>query len=235
MDLPLIRKTNYPKAIENDYVYAQFSFNYKDPEKYSSTFDSLNQVFTRFCTLFKIEMPSNKLTYFIHQNNLEINLVSGSPKPGITGGFVIDEYIHSVGMDINLLTHEGVHYLIEPKIKFRNQFFQEGIPEAFGLIMNPQWIKDNCRLTSTYFDYDLKSLITGEIEFFKGPHKNDQLLSYPFSGLFVYYLIKTWGIDKTVEYCNCQYTINCFDTVLGKPLDMTIKEWKDWIVSMTEN
>jgi hypothetical protein len=80
-----------------------------ESEKYKSTLDSLNKVFLQFCTLLKIDMPSEKLDYFIHKDPGELNIVCGSPRPGTTGGLVIDGLIHSVGMNLDLLVHEGVH------------------------------------------------------------------------------------------------------------------------------
>ena len=233
VDLDLIRKENYNRIIENDFVKTHFSCKVENPNKYKSTLDSLNVVLIEFCKLFKVDMPSQKLEYFIHYDQIEINIVSGSPKPGTTGGFVIDGFIHSVGMDLDLLTHEGVHFIFNQKIKFRDQFFNEGIPGAFGLFLHPDQAQSDCKLMLDYMDYDFKTLITGGLDFYKAPYKNGQCLSYQISGLFVKYLIDKWGMDKMIEFYKYPDVSTGFEKVFNKRLDSIILDWKQWITSMT--
>jgi len=222
VDLDLIRKENYNRIIENDFVKTHFSCKVENPNKYKSTLDSLNVVLIEFCKLFKVDMPSQKLEYFIHYDQIEINIVSGSPKPGTTGGFVIDGFINSVGMDLDLLTHEGVHFIFNQKIKFRDQFFNEGIPGAFGLFLHPDQAQSDCKLMLDYMDYDFKTLITGGLDFYKAPYKNGQCLSYQISGLFVKYLIDKWGIDKMIEFYKYPDVSTGFEKVFNKRLDSII-------------
>lgn len=235
VDLELIRTENYSKIIENDFIKARFSCKFEYPNKYQSTLDSLNVVFIQFCKLFKTNMPSQKLEYFIHYEPNELNIVSGSPKPGITGGLVIDGLIHSVGMNLDLLTHEGAHYIFNQKIQYRDQFFNEGIPGVFGLYLHPDQVQIDCKLMLDYFDYDFKALITGDLDFFKGPYINGQCLSYHISGLFVKYLIDTFGIDKTIEFYKYPDLKTAFQTIFDKKLESIILDWKHWITTITKN
>ncbi|MCX6239334.1 MAG: hypothetical protein NTY07_17575 [Bacteroidia bacterium] len=233
VDLDLIRKENYSRIIENDFIKARFSCKFENPYKYQSTLDSLNEVFNTFCKLFKTDMPSQKLEYFIHYELFELNIVSGSPKPGTTSGLVIDGFIHSVGIDLDLLTHEGVHFIFNQKIKFRDQFFNEGIPGAFGLYLHPDQLQTDCKLILDYIDYDFYRLITGGLDFYKAPYKNGQCLSYQISGLFVKYLIDNWGIDKTIEFYKYPEVNKGFEKIFNKPLDSLIQDWKQWIMTMS--
>lgn len=235
VDLELIRKENYSKIIENDFIKARFSCKFEYPNKYQSTLDSLNVVFIQFCKLFKTNMPSQKLEYFIHFEPNELNIVSGSPKPGITEGLVIDGLIHSVGMNLDLLTHEGAHYIFNQKIQYRDQFFNEGIPGVFGLYLHPDQVQIDCKLMLDYLDYDFRALITGDLDFFKGPYINGQCLSYHISGLFVKYLIDTFGIDKTIEFYKYPDLKTAFQTIFDKKLESIILDWKHWITTITKN
>ena len=233
-DLDIIRKENYSRIIENDFIKARFSCKFENPNKYQSTLDSLNVVFLQFCKLFKTNMPSQKLEYFIHNDPHELNIVCGSPKPGTTRGLVIDGLIHSVGMNLDLLTHEGVHYIFNQNIQYRDQFFNEGIPGIFGLYLHPDQIQIDRKLLLDYLDYDFRSLITGEIDFFRGPYKNGQCLSYQISGLFVKYLVDTFGIDKTIEFYKYPDLKKAFETVFDKKIETIIRDWIQWISTLTK-
>jgi len=97
VDLALIRKENYSQKIDNKYLEACFSCNYKTISQFQSSIDDLIDSFDDFCRLYKVNRPSQKLRFFIHSDQLDINIVSGDPKPGSTGGLVIDSLIHTIG------------------------------------------------------------------------------------------------------------------------------------------
>jgi hypothetical protein len=234
VDIELIRKENYSRIIENDFVKAHFSCRFDDPNKYKTKLDSLNDIFKEFCKVFKINMPTQKLDYFIHSDFTEINIVSGSPKPGKMSGFVVDGLIHTVGLDLGLLMHEGVHFIFLNSIKYRDQFFNEGIPGFFGLYLHPDQINTDKKLLLDYLDYDFKSLITGKTDFFRGPYKDGQLLSYQISGLFVKFLVDTYGIDKTIEFYKYPDLTKAFETVFEKKIETIISDWIKWILSRTK-
>jgi hypothetical protein len=235
VDLGKIRRDNYSRIYENDFINARFSCSIMESGKYKSTLDSLNQVFQQFCSLLKINMPSEKLDYFIHKDPGELNIVCGSPRPGTTGGLVIDGLIHSVGMNLDLLIHEGVHYIFLSNIKFRDQFFNEGIPGFFGLYRHPEQVAIDSRLILDYQDKDFKSLITGQTDFFKGPYKNGQCISYQISGLFVKYLVETYGIDKTIDFYKDRDLKNAFENTFNKELDSIIIDWRLWLSIKSNN
>lgn len=230
VDLDKIRKENYTRVIENEFIKARFSCSLPEPNKYISTIDSLNIVFLQFCRLFKISMPSKKLDYFIHANPNDLNFISGSPKPGTTGGLVIDGLIHSVGMNIDLLTHEGVHYIFLNSVKYRDSFFNEGVPGFFSIYQHPKQLITDSQLILDYLDYDFKGLIMGQIDFFRGPYKNDQCLSYQISGLFVKYLFDNYGIDKMIQFYKEKDLELAFQYSFNKSLDTIIPDWKQWIL-----
>ncbi len=58
VDIELIRKENYNRIIENDFVKAHFSCRFDDPNNYKTKLDSLNVTFKEFCKVFKISMPA---------------------------------------------------------------------------------------------------------------------------------------------------------------------------------
>jgi hypothetical protein len=229
VDLALIRKENYFQKIDNEYIEACFSCRYKNISQFQVTIDSLIDSFTDFYRLYKVEKPSHKLKFFIHSEQLEINIVSGDPKPGSTGGFVSDSLIHTVGIDKELLTHEGVHFIFNSNSRSQNAFFNEGIPLSFTLFQHPERITNDCKLIKD--NLEIQDLITGKTTFWRGPYKNGLCLSYPISGLFVKFLIDKYGIDKLRKFYQYGDITEGFKTVYKMELSMAVTEWKSFVLS----
>jgi hypothetical protein len=229
VDLALIRKENYSQKIDNEYLEAVFSCKYKTTSQFQVTIDSLIDSFTEFCGLYKVSRPSQKLKFFIHTDQSEINLVSGDPKPGSTGGFVIDSLIHTVGINKELLIHEGVHYIFNSNSRSHNAFFNEGIPMSFALFEHHDRITNDCKLIKD--NLEIQDLITGKATFWMGPYKDGQCLSYPISGLFVKFLIDKYGMDKLKRFYQCGDIVEGFKTVYNMDLQIIISEWKNFVLS----
>jgi hypothetical protein len=228
VDLALIRRENYSQKIDNKYIEACFSCNYKTINQFQSSIDDLIDSFDDFCRLYKVTKPSQKLKFYIHRDQLEINIVSGDPKPGTTGGLVIDSLIHTVGIDKELLTHEGVHFIFNYNFRSPNAFFNEGIPSSFALFQHPERITNDCKLIQD--NLEITDLITGKTEFWKGPYKSGQCLSYPISGLFVKFLIDKYGIDKLKRVYQYPDLTEGFKTIYNVELPMIVENWKDFIL-----
>jgi hypothetical protein len=232
VDLELIRKENYSGKIENDYLEARFSCKYKINVQLHVPIDSLIDSFNDFCRLYKVMKPPQKLKFFIHSDQSEINIVSGDPKPGTTGGFVIDSLIHTVGIDKELLTHEGIHFIFNSRSGSQNAFFNEGIPSSFALFQHPERITYDSRLIKD--NLEIQDLITGKTEFWKGPYKNGQCLSYPISGLFIKYLIDSYGIDRLKRLCQFSDITEGFKTVYNMELSFAVTDWKNLVLRNLE-
>lgn len=228
VDLALIRKENYAKKIDNKYIEACFSCKYKTVSQFQGSIDVLMNSFDDFCRLYKVTQPSQKLKFFIHTDQLEINIVSGDPKPGSTGGIVIDSLIHTVGLDEELLTHEGVHFIFNSNLKSPNAFFNEGIPLSFALFQHPERITNDCKLIQD--NLEITDLITGKTGFWNGPYKNGQCLSYPISGLLVKYLLDKYGIDKLKRFYQYPDVAEGFKAVYNGELPIMVKEWKNYVL-----
>jgi hypothetical protein len=227
VDIALIQKENYSRKIDNDYLEAGISCNYKTISQFQLTIDSLIYSFTEFCRIYKVNRPSQKLKFFIHSEQSEINIVSGDPKPGTTGGFVIDSMIHTVGMDKELLTHEGVHFIFNSSSGSQNAFFNEGIPMSFALFEHSDRIKNDCKLIQD--NLEIEDLITGKTTFWRGPYKNGQCLSYPISGLFIKFLIDKYGIDKLKRFYRYPDINDGLKSVYNLELPMAVTEWKSFV------
>ena len=232
VDLELIRKENYSQKIENEYLEACFSCKYKTISQFQASIDDLIKSFETFCRLYEIKKPSQRLQYFIHWDQSEINIVSGDPKPGTTGGLVIDGLIHTVGIDKELLTHEGVHFIFNSNLKSPNSFFNEGIPGSFALFQHPERITIDCKLIQD--NPDIADLITGRTGFWKGPYKNGQCLSYPISGLFIKFLIDRYGMDRLKRFYQYPDVTEGFKNAYNVELPMIVKEWRDFVLRNIE-
>ena len=228
VDLALIREENYYQKIDNEYIEAYFSCKYNTISQFQSSIDTLIDSFDDFCRLYKVKKPTQKLKFFIHLDQLEINIVSGDPKPGSTGGLVIDSLIHSVGLDNELLTHEGVHYIFNSSLKSPNAFFNEGIPMSYTLFQNPGRIKNDCKLILD--NLKIKDLISGKTAFWNGPYKNGQCLSYPISGLFVKFLIDKYGIDKLKLFYQFTDIEKGLKAVYNVELPVIATEWENYVI-----
>lgn len=229
IDVELLRKRNYAQSINNEFVTARFSYKYESINGFEQKLDSLNKLFIDFCQRYKVDMPNQKLEYYIHHDQIDINLVSGSPKPGTTGGYVVDGLVHSVGMDINLLVHEGIHHIFNSIQSHPNSFFNEGIPCSYSLFLNPENIAKDCKLVLSYLSSDLEGLIVGDIDFWKAPYYKGSCLSYQFSGLFVKYLIDTYGIEKVKEFYRYSDVEEGIKRVFDCNLEQVTSVWKNWI------
>lgn len=228
VDLALIRNENYSQKIDNSYLEACFSCKYNTIGQYQSLIDTLTDSFNDFCRIYQVKQPAQKLKFFIHWDQSEINIVSGNPRPGSTGGLVIDSLIHTVGMDKELLSHEGAHFIFNYNLRSPNAFFNEGIPSSFALFQHPERITGDCKLIQD--NLEIKDLITGKTEFWKGPYKNGQCLSYPISGLFVKYLIDKYGIDKLKRFYQYSDIAEGFKAAYNLELPMITAEWKKYIL-----
>lgn len=228
VDLELIRIENYMQKINNQYLEASFSCRYGLISQFQRSLDDLIDIFDDFCRRYKVNPPAQKLKFFIHSDQLEINIVSGDPKPGTTGGFVADNLIHTVGLDKELLTHEGVHFIFNFSSNSPNAFFNEGIPMSFALYLHPEQIKNDCILIQD--NLEIVDLITGERWFWNGPYKNGQCLSYQISGLFVKFLIDNYGIDKLKKLYQYTELNEGFRAVYNKEIAVLAEEWKNYIM-----
>jgi hypothetical protein len=232
VDLALIRKENYSQKIDNKYIEAFFSCKYKSIYQFQSSIDTLLDSFDDFCSLYKVNKPSQKLKFFIHWDQIGINIVSGDPKPGSTGGFVIDSLIHTVGLDRDLLTHEGVHFIFNYNLRSPNAFFNEGIPSSFTLFQHPERISSDCKLIQD--NLEIIDLITGKTEFWKGPYKYGQCLSYPISGLFLKFLMDTYGVDKLKRFYQYSDIDEGFRAIYNVELPVLVTEWGNYVLKNIE-
>ena len=232
VDLALIRNVNYSRKIDNNYIEACFSCKYKTISQFQSSIDTLIDSFNDFCRIYKVNKPVQKLKFFIHWDQLEINIVSGDPKPGSTGGLVIDNLIHTVGMDKELLSHEGVHFIFNYNLRSPNSFFNEGIPSSFALFQHPERITSDCKLIQD--NLEIIDLITGKTDFWKGPYKNGQCLSYPISGLFVKFLIDKYGIDNLKRFYQYTDISEGFKAIYNLELHILATEWENYILKNIE-
>jgi len=145
---------------------------------------------------------------------------------------VIDSLIHTVGIDKELLTHEGVHFIFNSNLRSPNAFFNEGIPSSFALFQHPERITNDCRLIQD--NLEITDLITGKTEFWRGPYKNGQCLSYPISGLFVKFLIDKYGIDKLKRVYQYSDLTEGFKTIYNVELPMIVAEWRNFVLGKNE-
>ena len=77
-------------------------------------------------------------------------------------------------------------------------------------------------------DYDLKSLILIQNNFFKAPHENNRTIAYPISGLFSMYLIEKYGLEKYKSLFKAEEGEHGFTEVYGVELDGILADFYSW-------
>ena len=89
-------------------------------------------------------------------------------------------------------------------------------------------LQSDCKLIQD--NLDIQDLVTGKTEFWKGPYKNGQCLSYPISGLFIKFLIDKHGIDKLKRFYQFTDIEEGLKTVYNVELLVITKEWKNYVI-----
>lgn len=186
----------------------------------------------QFIHVYKIEMPVDKIEWFIHSNMLEYGTMSGMfalTCPGNkSAGFSIRWEIHTNGFNPGLLKHEYSHYLFDNNIPQQNNsaFFVEGCVEYVTNLNDDNLYKQRVNAAKAVKDsLDYKSLIVRNRDFY-GKYSDD---NYAASGIFVKYLIDTFGVDSFKKYCIASDKEEAAKTIFKMDFNAIINGYKQWL------
>ncbi len=218
-DLTFIRENNYIE-INTKCLKIYVSKNI-DTDLVMSFVSKTDSIFEKICGKLAIPLPEKPIICYLHSEPNEATFFANFyfmqgyevlPKDR-TFGTVFMKQLHCVGLNLDIVKHEGFHALWDKSVGLSiNAFFSEGIQEYYLWGNDTAIVNSNIEILKKYVDYDFTDLVLkGEIQnFWGGPAENNWPIAYPLSGLFVKYLVEKWGIepfknmyiieDKTVAF-----------------------------------
>ena len=173
--------------------------------------------------------PSKKINVYLFNNREQKKLLFGAGNADVAKPWQYSIYISADSWQ-STLKHELAHVFTAEfgtgPFKLASGFnaaLIEGMAESLDGISNDISIKDLTSLAyNNGYGVDIKSLFTG-LSFFKG----NSTLAYTYSGAFIKYLIKNYGIEKVKKF----YNTGDFESVFKTKIEIIQKEFEQSIIS----
>ena len=173
--------------------------------------------------------PSKKINVYLFNNREQKKLLFGAGNADVAKPWQYSIYISADSWQ-STLKHELAHVFTA---EFATGLFKlsagfnaaliEGMAESLDGISYDIAIKDLTSLAyNNGYGVDVKSLFTG-LSFFKG----NSTLAYTYSGAFIEYLIKNYGIEKVKKF----YNTGDFESVFKTKIEIAQKEFEKIIIS----
>ncbi len=229
IDLIAIRNNNY-REVNTKFLKIYFSKKI-DADLVANFVSMTDSVFAEICKKLTISPPEEKIICYLHSEPNEATFFAnfyfmqgyGVLPKDRTFGTVFMKQLHCVGLNLDIVKHEGFHALWEKSVGLSiNAFFSEGIQEYYQWGNDTSIVNSNVRMLKKYIDYDITDLVVkGEIQsFWGGPAENNWPVAYPLSGLFTKYLIDKWSIELFKE----MYIIEDKTTAFRKTYNRSVEE-----------
>ncbi len=231
-NLQNLKKTNYYNKKSDLFSAIYISKTYKDTIDYQKLNDEINSYARQYLEIYNLKMPTKKVSWFLHSNMEEYGTMSGMFGLTCSGnnsaGFSIREEIHTNGFNVGLVKHEYSHFLFDNTIPQDNNpaFFVEGCVEYVTNLNDKKLYND--RLVTAKSNIDLLNyddLIDKNKDFYG---QNSEL-NYSISGIFVKYIVDTYGVESFKKYCISANKRIDSETIFKIPFDKFIIEYKNWI------
>jgi hypothetical protein len=172
--------------------------------------------------------PSKKINVYLFNNREQKKILFGAGNADVAKPWQYSIYISADSWQ-NTLKHELAHVFTA---EFGTGLFKlasgfnaalvEGMAESLDGISNDISIKDLTSLAyNNGYALEIKSLFTG-LSFFKG----NSTLAYTYSGAFIEYLIKSYGIEKVKQF----YNTGDFESVFKTKIELAQKEFEQSII-----
>ncbi len=194
---------------------------------YKNRMDSLDLFVDTFMNVMELKMPTFKIQCYIHNNQEEISIISSYFNDlcngGTTYGRVNGKEIHSLRFG-GSIEHETSHLIFDSQSNVHfSTFFSEGIRQYYDYITNPTHLSDGITTAHEFIDEDIKPVILGYDDFFQGNKY------YQISGVFVKYLVDTWGLDKIKQFYRTDNIENGLEQIYSIKLDTFLVNYKEWL------
>ena len=203
-NLQELKNTNYTEKASPLFSAVYISKTFSDTIDYARLNNELKLYVQQFLGIYQIQMPSKKVSWFLHSNITEYGIMSGMfglTCPGNnSAGFSIRGEIHTKGYDLGLVKHEYSHYLFDNNISQDNNpaFFVEGSVEYVTNINDSGVLKERLVIAKKYKDsLNYTNLVINNKDFY-GQYSS---ANYSVCGIFVKYLIDKYGVNTFKKYC----------------------------------
>ncbi|MCX6306491.1 MAG: hypothetical protein NT040_16125 [Bacteroidetes bacterium] len=208
VDLISIRNNNY--RVINTKCFKLYVSKKLDPDLVTKNIPAIDSVSSDICNRLQIKPVSDPIVCYVHSEPNEATFFAnfynmqgfGVLPRDRTFGTVFMKQLHCVGFSVGLIKHEGFHAIWEESVGLSiNSFFSEGIQEYYQWGPDTSIANNNLKMLKKHLDYDMTDLVVkGDMQtFWGGPAENNWPIAYPLSGLFVKYLVDTWGLEKFKE------------------------------------
>lgn len=199
-----LKATNYTFKKSELFSGIYVSKTFKDSINYPGLYASLRNYVHQFLSIYHLAMPQKKVSWFLHTNMQEYGTMSGMfglTCPGNnSAGFSIRGEIHTHGFDTGLVKHEYSHYLFDASIPQDNNpaFFVEGCVEYVTNLNDTALFRKRVAIARKFKDsLNYTDLIINNRDFY-GQYS---AANYSVCGVFVKYLVDTYGVEAFKRYC----------------------------------
>jgi len=235
IDLTLIRNNNYTEI--NTKYFKIYASKNTATDLVMSFVSKTDSIFEEICGKLIIPLPENPIICYLHAEPNEATFFAnfyfmqgfGVLPTDRTFGTVFMKQLHCVGLNLDIVKHEGFHALWEKSVGLSiNAFFSEGIQEYYQWGNDTAIVNSNKGILKKHSDYDFTNLVLkGEIQhFWGGPAENNWPIAYPLSGLFVKYLVEKWGIESFKEMYIIEDKTVAFRKVYNKSTEELIFDFR---------
>jgi len=235
VDLGALKKSLYisRKSKYYDFMISK-NLNSEDLEKVNDVeMEKCDKQIEAFAKKLELSLPKNKIKTYIHATQDEIKYFSGvfgALCGGTVNGFATgDDEIHSWKWEnVGIIEHESIHHLFNPQVnKMPVTFLSEGVPTWYNYTMHAEEKERGFQQAIELIDHDLTDVICGKENFYQGDKY------YLISGIFMDYLINTYGLNKFKELYkyNTRDILSGFEKTYGKSLSEILVEYKNWLLS----
>lgn len=231
-NLQNLKQTNYYQKKSELFSAIYVSKTFKDTINYPKLYKELKSYAQQFLGIYKLKMPSKKVSWFIHSNMNEYGTMSGMfglTCPGNnSAGFSIRGEIHTNGFDKGLVKHEYSHFLFDNAIPQDNNpaFFVEGCVEYVTDINDSILFRRRIETAKRFKDtLNYADLIINNKDFY-GQYS---AANYSVCGIFVRYIIDRFGVDAFKKYCLTGNKKEKTKDILKMDFDALVDGYKAWL------
>lgn len=203
-NLQTLKQTNYTEKKSALFSAIYISKTFADTIDQVKINKELQDYATQFLSIYRIDMPVKKSSWFIHSNMQEYGTMSGMfglTCPGNnSAGFSIRGEIHTNGFNLGLLKHEYSHMLFDNSIPQDHNpaFFVEGCVECVTNLNDKVLLTQRIAIAKQYKDsLPYADLILHNKDFY-GQYSS---ANYSICGIFVQYLVDQYGVNAFKQYC----------------------------------
>lgn len=231
-NLQNLKESNYNKKSSALFSAIYVSKTFKDTINYPKLNMALNTYAKQFLSIYKLPMPTKKISWFLHANMQEYGTMSGMfglTCPGNnSAGFSIRGEIHTHGFDVGLVKHEYSHFLFDNAIPQDNNpaFFVEGCVEYVTNLNDKALYRQRIGVAKKFRDtLNYTDLIINNRDFY-GQYSS---ANYSVCGVFVKYVIDTYDVEAFKKFCLASNKKTATKTIFNVDFDGLVSGYKAWL------